>query len=49
MHVAIVPVLLGGGERLFDHFDGTAGHECVEFVGSPSVSHVRVARMATGR
>jgi dihydrofolate reductase len=45
MHVAIVPVLLGGGERLFDRLDGGLdGYECVEFVGSPSVAHVRLAR-----
>ena len=40
MHVAIVPVLLGNGERLFEHLDGSGGYECVEFVSSPSVSHV---------
>jgi dihydrofolate reductase len=47
MHLAIVPVLLGSGERLFDHVDGSAGYECVEFVSSPSVIHVRLARRAT--
>jgi dihydrofolate reductase len=46
MHVAIVPLLLGGGERLFDHLDRSGGYECVEFVSSPSVSHVRLARKA---
>jgi dihydrofolate reductase len=45
MHVAIVPTLLGRGERLFDHLDGgPVGYECVEFVSSPSVAHVRFAR-----
>jgi dihydrofolate reductase len=45
MHVAIVPVLLGGGERLFDHLDGNPfGYDSVEFVSSPSVAHVRLAR-----
>ena len=45
MHVAIAPVLLGGGERLFDHLDGgPAGYERVEFVCSPSVVHVRLSR-----
>jgi dihydrofolate reductase len=46
MHVVIVPVLLGSGERLFDHFDGAGpqGYRCVEFVASPSVAHVRLAR-----
>ena len=43
MHLAIVPVLLGGGERLFENLDGGAeGYECVELVCSPSVAHVRV-------
>jgi dihydrofolate reductase len=45
MHLAIVPVLLGGGERLFDNLDGGPhGYECVEFVGSPSVAHARFSR-----
>ncbi len=45
VHVAIVPVLLGGGERVFDDLgDGIVGYECVEFVASPSVGHVRLAR-----
>ena len=42
MHLAIVPILLGSGERLFDHLDGGPdGYECVELVSSPSVAHVR--------
>jgi dihydrofolate reductase len=46
LHVAIVPILLGRGERLFDHLDGgPEGYESVEFVSSPSVAHVRFARM----
>jgi dihydrofolate reductase len=45
LHLPIVPVLLGGGERLFDHLDGGPhGYECVEFACSPSVAHVRLAR-----
>jgi dihydrofolate reductase len=45
MHVAVVPILLGAGERLFDHLDGgPEGYECVEFVSSPAVVHVRFAR-----
>lgn len=45
MHIAIVPVLLGDGERLFDHLDGgPGGYECVEFVSSPSVAHIRFSR-----
>jgi dihydrofolate reductase len=45
MHVAIVPILLHRGEKLFDHLDGgPVGYECVEFVASPAVAHVRMAR-----
>jgi dihydrofolate reductase len=33
LHFAIAPVLLGGGERLFDGVDMRAiGYECVKFV-----------------
>jgi len=40
-----VPVLLGGGERLFDDLgDATGRYECVEVVSSPAVTHVRLAR-----
>ena len=43
-----VPVLLGGGERLFDHLEGgPEGYEVVEFVSSPAVAHVRLARTAS--
>jgi dihydrofolate reductase len=45
MHLAVVPVLLGSGERFFDHLNGGPhGYECVEFVSSPSVAHVRFVR-----
>jgi dihydrofolate reductase len=45
MHVAVVPVLLGSGERLFDNLDGSdQNYECVELVGSSGVAHARFAR-----
>jgi len=45
MHFAIVPVLLGGGERLFEDPGPSApDYECVEHVCSPAVTHVRVQR-----
>jgi dihydrofolate reductase len=48
LHVVIVPILLGRGERLFDHLDGgPEGYECVEFVSSPSVAHARFSRVRT--
>ncbi|HEY7294109.1 MAG TPA: dihydrofolate reductase family protein [Dehalococcoidia bacterium] len=47
LHIVIVPVLLGSGERLFDRLDGGPhGYECVEFASSPAVTHVRLARTA---
>jgi dihydrofolate reductase len=49
MHVPIVPVLLGGGERLFDNLDGGIGYECVELVCSPAVAHARFARTTPHR
>ena len=45
LHVAIAPVLLGGGERLFDGDAGVAeGYECVEFVQGASAVHARLVR-----
>lgn len=44
MHVAIVPILLGSGERLFDQLDGGPAGYRVEFVPSPTVVHVRLTR-----
>jgi dihydrofolate reductase len=41
LHVA--PVLLGGGERLFDGL-GPLGFECVELVSSPRVAHFSFRR-----
>jgi dihydrofolate reductase len=45
LHVAIAPVLLGGGERLFEGVDlPAAGYECVQFVGSEKATHVVLGR-----
>jgi dihydrofolate reductase len=45
MRLAMVPVLLGGGERLFEDLGPSAAdYECVEHVCSPSVTHVRIQR-----
>ena len=47
LHVAIAPILLGSGERLFDNLaGGPEGFQCAEFVGSPSVAHARFTRRA---
>jgi dihydrofolate reductase len=46
MHLAITPVLLGSGERLFDNLGGgPTGFECVEFVASPSALHTTFKRV----
>lgn len=46
LHLAITPVVLGRGERLFGDLDVTAaGYECVEHQCSPAVFHVRLARV----
>jgi dihydrofolate reductase len=43
LHVVVVPVLLGAGERLFDGLGGVLdGWTCVEFAASPAVAHVRL-------
>jgi dihydrofolate reductase len=45
LHVAVVPVLLGGGERLFDNLgDALGGWRSVEFTPSTAVAHVRLRR-----
>lgn len=45
MHLVLVPVLLGAGERLFEDIDlGIGTYECVEHVCSSAVTHVRFVR-----
>jgi dihydrofolate reductase len=47
MHIAIAPVVLGEGERLFEGVDLRAlGYECVQFVGSEKATHVVFERRA---
>ena len=41
LHIAIAPVLLGSGERLFEGVNlRTLGYECVEFAASEKATHV---------
>jgi dihydrofolate reductase len=48
LHIAISPVLLGQGERLFEGADLRAlGYECVESVGSEKATHVVLRRRET--
>jgi len=45
LHVAISPVLLGRGERLFEAIDARSqGYECVQFVASEKATHVVLRR-----
>jgi dihydrofolate reductase len=45
LHVAISPVLLGSGERLFEGIDARAlGYECVQHVASEKATHVVLRR-----
>lgn len=49
LHLAIAPVLLGRGERLFEDVDLRAlGYECVEVVASQKATHVVLRRPAPG-
>lgn len=45
LHIAISPILLGRGERLFEGADLRAlGYECVDFVASEKATHVVLRR-----
>jgi dihydrofolate reductase len=45
LHIAISPVLLGSGERLFEGIDMRAlGYECVQFIASEKATHVVLRR-----
>jgi len=45
MDVSVAPILLGGGERLFDNVgDDLHGLSLVDVVGAPGVAHLRFVR-----
>jgi len=45
MHIAISPVLLGSGERLFEGVDlRKLGYECIKYLSSESATHVILQR-----
>lgn len=45
MHLAVSPVFLGSGERLFDGVDLIKlGYECVEHVGTPNATHLVIRK-----
>lgn len=50
LHVAISPVLLGSGERLFEGIDlSEMGYRCTEHVGTPAATHFVLARHRPAR
>ena len=45
MEIHVVPLLLGGGERLFDNLDGgPTGYACTDLVSSPAAAHFTYVR-----
>ena len=46
MHLAFVPILLGGGERLFENLDGAPAYDCVEHIATERVIHTTFVRRA---
>lgn len=45
MHLAVSPVVLGSGERLFDGVNLVElGYECVEHVGTPRATHYMIRK-----
>lgn len=44
MHLAVVPILLGGGERLYDDLGTLPGYAISSVVQSPAVTHVTFTR-----
>ncbi|MEU1431665.1 dihydrofolate reductase family protein [Nocardia sp. NPDC005746] len=46
MNLAIVPTLLGSGERLFDNLGTLPGYRVVDMVSTAAVTHVWLARSA---
>lgn len=47
LHIAIAPVVLGGGERLFEGVDLRAlGYECMDFKASEKATHIVLRHQA---
>ncbi|WP_433759811.1 dihydrofolate reductase family protein [Nocardia sp. CA-135398] len=46
MHLAVVPILLGAGERLYDDLDALPGYEINSVLHSPAVTHVTFTKSA---
>lgn len=46
IHLAVVPILLGSGERLYDGLGTLPGFECARMESSEAVNHVTLTRTA---
>jgi dihydrofolate reductase len=45
LHLAVAPILLGSGERLFAGLDAVAlGYRCTEHVSTAAVTHIVITR-----
>jgi dihydrofolate reductase len=44
LHLVLVPMLLGQGERIFPESSPPPGYTCVEHVSTPAVTHLRLER-----
>jgi len=48
LHLVMVPILLGSGERIFEGLDGLPDrYEVTEYIPSKTVVHLRIVRKAT--
>jgi dihydrofolate reductase len=47
LHVAVVPVLLGSGERLLGDLDDAPPLACAEYEASPTAAHYRLVRVSS--
>jgi len=47
LHLVLVPILLGNGERIFEGWDGLSeGYEVTEYIPSKTVVHMRIVKKA---
>ena len=44
LHLVIVPMLIGSGERIFPEMSPPPAYECVERTSGTNVTHLRFAR-----
>jgi len=49
LELAVVPIVLGRGERLFENLEKAAGdYHAAELACSPRVAHIRLVKGAAG-